>query len=139
MSQSLSDILVREATPYDARVWEILRGELWPDGVEDHRPEIVSFFAGTLIEPTFVLMAERSGTIVGFAELAVRDDVEGLEGRRVGYVEGLYVRPDFRQQGVATKLLRASRSWAREEKCDVFASDRAGRIVIDRSFPGRNR
>jgi aminoglycoside 6'-N-acetyltransferase I len=107
--------------------------------MEDHQPEIASFFAGTLAEPTAVLMAENNaGMIVGFAELAIRDDVAGLEGKRVGYVEGLYVRPEFRRQGVATKLLRVSRSWARDEKCDGFASDRAGRIVIDRSFQGRS-
>jgi len=38
-----------------------------------------------------------NGAIVGFAELAVRADVAGLEGKRVGYVEGLYVILEARQ------------------------------------------
>jgi len=75
-----------------------------------------------------------NGAIVGFAELAVRADVAGLEGKRVGYVEGLYVILEARQQGLARRLLQASRNWARQQKCAAFASDRAGRVVVDRSF-----
>jgi aminoglycoside 6'-N-acetyltransferase I len=138
MSEFLSHIVVREAAPDDAPVWEVLRGELWPDGKEDHRPEIASFFAGTLAEPDAVLLAELTGMIVGFAELAIREDVAGFEGKRVGYVEGLYVRPEVRQRGIAMTLLRACRSWAGQQRCEAFVSDRAGRTVIDRSFRGRN-
>ena len=130
-----SNIIVRGIEPADAPVWEALRRDLWPDGAEDHAPEIAMFFAGTLEEPSAVLVAESSnGAIVGFAELAIRGDVAGLEGKRVGYVEGLYVILEARQQGLARKLLQASRNWARQQKCTAFASDRAGRVVVDRSL-----
>jgi L-ascorbate metabolism protein UlaG (beta-lactamase superfamily) len=35
-------------------------------------------------------------------------------------------------------LLQKSRNWAREQNCIGFASDRAGRIVIDRTFPAHS-
>lgn len=71
--------------PAYAPVWEALRRDLWPDGAEDHAPEIALFFAGTFEEPSAVLVAESSsGAILGFAELAIRADVAGLEGKRVG-------------------------------------------------------
>jgi len=93
------------------------------------------FFAGTLEEPIAVQVAESSaGAIVGFVELSIRTDVAALEGTRVGYVEGLYLTPEVRGLGIARKLLQVSRSWARQQKCTAFASDRAGRVVIDRSF-----
>ena len=93
------------------------------------------FFAGTLDEPDAVLMAEsQSDEVVGYAELSIRIDVAGVEGKRTGYVEGLYVRPEARHQGVARTLMRASRVWARQQKCVAFASDRAGRVVIDRRY-----
>ncbi len=130
------DLKIRPARPADAEVWERLRCDLWPDGRGDHAPEIASFFAGTLNEPVAVLMAEDSdGKIVAFAELSIRTDLPSLAGARIGYVEGLYVVPGVRGRGVARVLLVASRDWARQEKCTAFASDRAGRVVVDRQFP----
>ena len=129
------EVHLRHAVPEDASIWEKLRCELWPDGVADHGPEIASFFAGTLLELAAIFMAELSSNrIVGFAELSIRSDLPGLEGKRVGYVEGLYVLPEFRGSGVARKLLQASRRWAQEQRCDAFASDRADQAIIDKSF-----
>ena len=129
------EVHLRHAVPEDAPIWEKLRCELWPDGVADHGPEIASFFAGTLLELAAILMAECSpNRIVGFAELSIRSDLPGLEGKRVGYVEGLYVLPAFRGSSVARKLLQASRRWAQEQRCDAFASDRADRVIIGKSF-----
>jgi len=128
-------IRVREAVPEDASLWEAMRRELWPDGAEDHAPEIAMFFAGTLKEPVAVLMAENAaGMVVGFAELSIRDDVAAVEGKRTGYVEGLWVRPEDRGGGVARTLMRASREWALQQTCAAFGSDRAGRVAIDKSF-----
>lgn len=128
-------VRVRNVTPEDALVWETLRTELWPDGAEDHEKEIAMYFAGTLVEPDAVMFAESdAGEVVGYAELSIRTDVTGVECQRTGYVEGLYVRPSFRQQGVARELMRASRNWAQQQKCTAFASDRAGRVVVDKTF-----
>jgi aminoglycoside 6'-N-acetyltransferase I len=128
-------VKIRPVCPADAEAWERLRCDLWPDGREDHAPEIASFFAGTLDEPLAVLLAEDSdGKIVGFAELAIRTELPPLEGNRVGYVEGLYVVPEARGRGVARTLLVASRDWARKQKCVAVASDRAGRVIIDWRF-----
>jgi aminoglycoside 6'-N-acetyltransferase I len=127
---------VRPVRPSDAEAWERLRCELWPEGSAEHAREIASFFAGTLDEPSAVMMAEDSvGKLVGFAELSIRTELPPLQGSHVGYVEGLYVVPDARGCGAARSLLRVSRDWARQQKCTAFASDRAGRVVLDRRFP----
>src|SRR6266436_1008741 len=128
-------VRIRRVVRADVDCWTTLRCELWPDGKGNHRSEIESFFAATLDEPAAVLVAESAaGVMVGFAELSMRANVTGLEGKRAGYVEGLYVRPEACKKGIARNLLQASRSWARQKKCQAFASDRAGRVVIDRNF-----
>jgi aminoglycoside 6'-N-acetyltransferase I len=128
-------ILVRPVTAADIPIWEELRCAHWPDGASDHAEEIAAFFAGTLEEPDAVLIAEdESHTIIAFAELSIRTDLPGLEGQRAGYVEGLYIRPAVRGGNAARRLLQESRRWARQQSCTIFASDRAERIVIDRSF-----
>jgi aminoglycoside 6'-N-acetyltransferase I len=135
MHDAEQPIIIRHLTSSDGSVWESMRRALWPDGAEDRAPEIAQFFAGTLQEPVAVIMAETAdAAIVGFAELSIRLDLPGFEARPVGYVEGLYVPLEFRHRGVARKLMRASRDWARRQSCVAFASDRAGRLVFDATF-----
>ena len=124
---------VRAIRAEDAAEWLAMRRELWPDG-DDHDVEIAAFLAGSLEEPEAVLVAEDHGLLIGLAELSLRRDVAGLEGKLTGYVEGLFVRPAFRGRGVALRLLRASQEWARGRGCIAFASDRAGRVVVDYTF-----
>ena len=125
---------IRPIEPSDAATWERLRRDLWPEDPESHAVEIASFFAGSLAEPQAVLVAQEGPNLIAFAELSIREDFPGLAGKRVGYVEGLYVTPAFRGRGIARTLLSASKSWARENHCDAFASDRAERIIVDPRF-----
>jgi aminoglycoside 6'-N-acetyltransferase I len=128
-------VTIRPAVPKDAKAWEGMRCDMWPDGCEDHDPEIAAFFSGTLVEPEAVLVAENTdGQLVGVAELSIRTDLPSRLGQRVGYVEGLSIVPEARGRGIARSLLLASREWVRQQGCTGFASDRAGRIVIDRSY-----
>lgn len=126
-------MLIRDITSDDSAEWLAMRRELWPDG-DDHDVEIAAFFAESLEEPVAVLVAEEDGLLIGVAELSLRRDVAGLEGKLTGYVEGLFVRPAFRGRGVGLRLLRASQEWTRSRGCVAFASDRAGRVVVDWSF-----
>jgi aminoglycoside 6'-N-acetyltransferase I len=130
-----STLSIRPVAPADAPEWLKLRSELWPDGVEDHEREIVSFFAGTLLEPFAVfVVVNASHQLVGLLELSIRRDVPGLEGNAAGYIEGLYVTPEIRSCGIAWALIETSRSWAREQGCVGFASDRSGRFIVDKRF-----
>jgi aminoglycoside 6'-N-acetyltransferase I len=126
-------MLIRDITVDDAAEWLAMRRELWHDG-DDHDVELAAFFAGSLEEPEAVLVVEDDGVLIGVAELSLRLDVAGLEGKLTGYMEGLFVRPAFRGRDVAWRLLIASREWARGRGCVAFASDRAGRVVVDWRF-----
>ena len=45
------------------------------------------------------------------------------DGNRVSYLEGWYVRPEARKQGIGKALVEASESWGRDQGCTEFASD----------------
>ena len=71
-----------------------------------------------------LLPCAEGGAPAGFAQAQLRRDyVEGSSTSPVGYLEGVYVEPDFRRRGFAQALLRACEAWARERGCAEFASD----------------
>ncbi|KIT17812.1 Aminoglycoside N(6')-acetyltransferase type 1 [Jannaschia aquimarina] len=59
-----------------------------------------------------------------FSEATLRrDHVNGCETSPVAFLEGIYVAPDHRREGVGALLLDAVRAWARERGCTELASD----------------
>ena len=99
----------------------ILAAELWSGGT----PEELAADLETLSPSEgAVFLAVENGVTAGFAQCQLRHDyVEGTRSSPVGYLEGIYVRKDFRGRGLARALLSACESWAREQGCLEFASD----------------
>ena len=116
-------LTTRPGRPADAPAWCCLRQALWPGEPNEHEEEIAQFFAGLTDEPQVVIVAEREGEILGFAEVSLRAYAEGCSSSPVGYLEGWYVVPEARRQGVGRALVRAAELWAREKGCTEFASD----------------
>jgi len=116
---------VRPANPSDAPAWLELRHALWPErSAAEHRAEIDRFFAGDAREPLAVLLAEDgTGCPVGFAELSIRAYAEGCSTDRVAYLEGWFVVPNARGQGVGRALIEAAEQWGRAQGCRELASD----------------
>ena len=126
-----AQVSIRPIRREDAEVWLRMRKEHWPDGAEDHAPEIAAFFEGSSQEPSAVFVAECNGNCIAFMELSIHLDLPGHNGEKVGYVEGLYVVPEFRGGSLVKQLLRAAQRWAHGEECGAFASDRAERVIFD--------
>ena len=60
----------------------------------------------------------------GFAQCQLRHDyVEGTKTSPVGYLEGIFVREEFRHMGYAKALLEECKKWAKANGCVEFASD----------------
>ena len=116
---------VRAASLSDKQAWLRMRRALWPDDEDDsHAREIDDFFAGKLHMPLEVLLAlDESGNAIGFAELSIRPYAEDCLTDRVAYLEGWYVAPHARRQGVGRALVVAAERWAKAEGCTEFGSD----------------
>lgn len=71
-----------------------------------------------------VFLAFDANIPVGMCEISLRTDyVEGTEGGTVGYVEGVFVQPEYRGRHIAKELISCGETWAREMGCAEFASD----------------
>ncbi|MBC1474136.1 GNAT family N-acetyltransferase [Listeria grandensis] len=63
-------------------------------------------------------------TPVGFAQCQLRHDyVEGTATSPVGYLEGIFVKAEYRHKGYAKELLFVCEKWAKQQGCTEFASD----------------
>lgn len=51
------------------------------------------------------------------------DYVEGTKTTPVGYLEGIFIIEEYRNQGYAKELLAECEVWARSNGCKEFASD----------------
>lgn len=95
---------------------------LWPEHtVQDLKEEFSEIILKN--EAQFFLKYEQD-IPVGFAQCQLRHDyVEGTETSPVGYLEGIFVKEDFRHKGYAKELLEACEKWAKLQGCREFASD----------------
>jgi aminoglycoside 6'-N-acetyltransferase I len=112
---------VTDATIAD---WVVLRVELWPHEAKaelerqgrellTREPEAVAF-----------LLREQTGAAIAMAEATIRRDyVNGCTTSPVAFLEGIYVQPSWRRQGLARRLCAAVEAWGREQGCREFASD----------------
>ena len=77
--------------------WVALRHALWPDGSEqDHRADAQALLWEQK-EAIALLVRLGNGTAAGFAEAALRRDyVNGCSTSPVGFLEGIYVKPEYR-------------------------------------------
>jgi len=114
---------VAALTAADFDEWVVLRGQLWPHHpIEEHRSDAQELLGRG--ERAAVFVARASGALIGFAEATLRVDyVNGTSTSPVTFLEGLYVSPRCRRNGVARSLCKAVERWGSRAGCTEFASD----------------
>jgi aminoglycoside 6'-N-acetyltransferase I len=110
-------MIVRPASEADFPGWAAMRRRLWPDADPD---ELEGELAPV---PPLGLVAEAEGRLIGFAEASIRNYAEGAPAGPAAYLEGIWVEPEHRRQGVARALLAAVERWAREQGLSHLGSD----------------
>jgi aminoglycoside 6'-N-acetyltransferase I len=86
--------------------------------------DIASETAGILSRDDYAVFGAANGDrLVGMIEVGQRDVAESCSTSPVGYVEALWVAPEFRRGGVARALVAAAIGWSRERGYRELASD----------------
>ena len=113
---------VLKAAKEEAALLGQLACELWPGNKPD---EMAAEMAELLENQEAACFLAFEGEVpVGFAQCQLRHDyVEGTKTSPAGYLEGVYVRENFRKKGCARALLAACEQWAKKMGCTEFASD----------------
>jgi aminoglycoside 6'-N-acetyltransferase I len=123
---------IRHAEPADAEELAAMRTALWPElSLTEQRREMDAWFANgpvTTLPAAIFIAHNPNQSLIGFLEVDLRSHADGCDpARPVGYVEGWFVQPEHRGQGIGTALIHAAEEWARNHGCREMASD----VLID--------
>lgn len=102
--------------------WLKLRKDLWPHCSEDTHVKQMQEY---LRNPTkkIALIATSNSLSLGFLEASIKEEAEGCRDGKVGYLEGLYVLPNYRRHGIASSLTLEAEAWCFSKGCRYIASD----------------
>jgi aminoglycoside 6'-N-acetyltransferase I len=114
--------MIKQADIDDSKIVAELAILLWPDHeINDLEKEMIKSIK-TDHGAIFIYFSETIP--VGFAQSGLRNDyVEGTESSPVGYLEGIFVKAEYRNRGIGKKLLIQCEEWAKNKGCSEFASD----------------
>ncbi len=95
---------------------------LWP---HHSRDELAKEFDRIMRAPQETgFICRENGKAIGFITMSLRfGHVTGATSKPVGYVEGIYVKEDHRNFGVARKLYEVGEQWAKNNGCKQVGSD----------------
>ena len=111
--------MIVPVTKENENAWAELCTALWPDLTLD---SILRMSHEGLFKNEFLYFDNNEPA--AFLSLSLRSDyVEGTNSRLTGYVEGLYVKPEFRRKGIAEKMIKHAKKWSEEFGCTELASD----------------
>lgn len=99
-----------------------MRQALWPN--PDPQDQLADMDVWLAAPDTVVLVVPRvESGLAGFAEVGTRSVAESCASSPVAFLEGWYVDPDLRRQGLGEALVLAAEAWARGKGFTEFASD----------------
>lgn len=111
------------ATRDDFREWLTMRQALY-SGCEEtfHLQEMHAILTSREMA-CFLAKSEVGDSVIGMIELSLRNIVDGCLGSPVGYIEGLYIKPEFRGRGFGRQFVTFADSWFISAGCREMATD----------------
>lgn len=114
--------MIKEANENDINTLANLAILLWDShSVQDLANEFSGIIASA--DARFFIKYEKD-IPVGFAQCQLRYDyVEGTNTSPVGYLEGIFVKEEYRNKNYARQLLKECEKWSKSKNCTEMASD----------------
>ena len=98
-----------------------MRAELWPHcALQKHREEVNEQLKSPQTLQGFIILIDQQPA--GFIEAAIHQNAHKKFGR-AGYIEGWFVKAEFRLKGLGKKLVQVVEEWSIAQGCEQIASD----------------
>ena len=122
--------MIVKVAEHNEQAWAALCVKLWPHHTAQEM--LAERREGNLPHEFLYSKEERA---IAFLSLSLRQDyVEGTHSSPVGYIEGIYVEPEYRGVGIARELVQFARQWSMEKGCAELASDCILENEVSRAF-----
>ena len=102
--------------------WIRLREGVYTGIDRDFHEREIELFGKDDTKECFLAFA-NNGHVCGMIEVSLRNVVDGCLTSPVGYIEGIYVEPESRGQGLSKRLLESAQTWCREKGCTEIGTD----------------
>jgi aminoglycoside 6'-N-acetyltransferase I len=113
---------VRQVNASDLPAWAEMRAALWPEETAPVHAREIEQILGS--DDTWGFIAETAdGASAGFAELSIRKYANGCETQPVPFLEGIWVEPPLRRQGIGRLLVRHVEAFAAARGFREIGSD----------------
>ena len=110
--------MIKPISKENEKEWVRLCIALWPDTT---REELLEGYTKHNLSDFLYYV---DGKAIAFISLSIRNEyVFGAETSSMGYVEGIYVDPQFRKSGIAKELIAYAKEWSSLQGCKGLASD----------------
>ena len=100
-------------------IWASFASQVW----RTNEQELIEKFRNNKFPYEFLYFSS-SEEPVAWISLSLRHDyVEGCQNSPTAYLEGIFIRPNYRCQGIAEELLHFAEGWAENRGISQLASD----------------
>ena len=115
-------VTARQTNGFDRAAWATMRAALWPEATaEAHAREIEQILGS---DDTWGFIAEMiDATPAGFAEVSIRKFANGCETQPVPFLEGIWVEPPLRRQGISRRLIEHVEAFVKARGFREIGSD----------------
>ncbi len=116
-------MIIQKIKKADFNAWLEMGSLLWPKHSKNELKKEFEDILKSKREETFLCKDEK-GNYAGFINVSLRHEyVPGATLSPVGYVEGIFVKKQYRKKGIAKKLIDAGEKWAKSKGCKEIGSD----------------
>ncbi|QWV86303.1 GNAT family N-acetyltransferase [Streptococcus parasuis] len=111
-------------------IWASFAGQVW----RTNEQELIEKFRNNKFPYEFLYFSSSEEPIAWISLSLRHDYVEGCQNSPTAYLEGIFIIPDYRSQGIADKLLSFAISWAENRGISQLASDAEFDNQLSQSF-----
>lgn len=121
---------ITAVTPDDFNAWLDLRHALWDYHTRAELETEMRVLYERRHQDYAFYIAWNNQSPVGLVEVSLRPHAPGCTTSPVGFIEGWYVRPEYRRQGVGRALIARAEDWARAQGVAEMGSDTNARYPV---------
>lgn len=119
----MSKFQIKPMAESDFADWLSMCNQLHTDNTsEQNEKDLRQIQKDSRYEP--FIARHESGKAAGYIELSTRTDyVEGSDSSPVGYVESIFVQPEYRKHGLGRQMIEWAEDWCRQKGFTQLGSD----------------